>query len=360
VADARAKSVLNALLSQTQRTTYAIDRFRQLREPLGRGDIIEVPYLSAFTITADGHTGTTPAAVTTNILSCQANLHPSIFLALQFVEQVQLMDGSWGAAVAADALNSLKNSMDETLLRTYVAQSLCWTTGTASTYHTNVAGDALTEDDLLNAKALILASDGVMEQNLALFVSSYGEGAIASIAGFVPNGQAAEQGILGIPRIGSVYGMPVYSTNSVRRNLTATATASVTSGGVFTITVPAGHGFVAGMPIITEGATNDVDAATAITSTTSTSITVTYGSSTASPNGACTVSSRIGSTGAGTSMNLLCDTSGIFVAQQRMPSLRIVADYDSTDDALQLWSLWGRIGLAGRAICIHSPGSSVA
>jgi hypothetical protein len=199
-----------------------------------------------------------------------------------------------------------------------------------------------------------------MDSNIIMIVGSYGMGAIQSIAGFVPNGQAAEAGVLGIPRVGSVYGVPVYKTSAIKRNLTASATASAVSGGTFTITVPSGHGFVAGMPITTAGGTYDVDASTAITSTAATSITVAYGSATDGTNGAMTVSSDIGTSGVGTTMNLLLDKSACFVAQQRLPKIRYVDDYDSTDTALQVSAVWGRVGIAGRCRVIHSPGSSVA
>jgi hypothetical protein len=348
------------MVSIANRTNYAIDILRQLREPLGMGDTIDVPYLSALTVTASGATGASPQSVTTNIASLAANLEPAIFAAMPQLSMLQIMDGAWADQLASEALSSLKNSIDNALCRDYLAQTLAWTTSTAHTYHDNVEGDELTEDDILNAIAAMTDQDGVQDQNLAFIVGPYGMGAIQSIAGFVPNGAAAEKGVLGIPRVGSVYGVPVFKTSAIKRNLTATATASVTSSGTFTITVPSGHGFVAGMPITTAGGTADVDASTAITSTTSTSITVSYGSSSNSPNGTMTVSSDIGTSGIGTTMNLLVDTSACFVAQQRLPKIRYVDDYDSTDTALQVSAVWGRIGIAGRCRVIHSPGSSVA
>lgn len=356
MADARLKAVLSRLADLTSRTNYAVDKVRQLRQPLGRGDIVEVPSIGSLTVTADGNAGAAPQSITTSVLSCQANLHPAIFAALPEVDAYQLMDGNWASQVAEDAIVQLKNDMDEKFLRDYIALSLCY--DTSATYHDNVAGDSLTDDDILNAKAALLANDGVRQENLALFVSSYGEGSIANISSFIPPAAMAISGEqklnLGIPMVGSVSGVPVYSTNSVLRNRSVASTAWDITSNVLTVTVAAGHGFVPGMlcTFDTVTAGGDMSTPTAITSVTATTVVFAHTATDGSATEAGTLSST-------TSYNVMLDRSQMFVAQQQFPKVRSVADYDSTDTALQVSAIWGRIGRAGRARVIHSPGSAI-
>lgn len=351
MADARAKAVLSRLADLYGRTNYGIDLVSNLREPLARGDTVEIPDISSFTVIADGTTSTAAAAVTTNVISLSANLHPWINVELPAVASMQLLDGAWASQVAEQGLVQLKNSMDQAFLRTYLANSLCWTTGTAATYHDNVAGDALTGADILNCKAALLANDGVSEGNLIMIVSPYGEASIMNISAFIPNYQAAEQGNLGIPRLGYVYGVPVYSTNSIQRsNAVATTAVSVTSN-VATATVASGHGIVAGQVISTTGLTTNVTNAT-VTSTTST--TIVYPCTT----GDGAFGDGVGTITANSSDNLMLDKSQIFVAQQKMPSVRVVPHDDTTGDALQISAIWGRIGRTGRCRVLHSPAAN--
>ncbi len=351
--DARSKAVLGELADLYSRTNYVSDKMSSLNAPLSRGDIVEVPDIDALTVNTSGASDNTPESVTTNILSLNANLEPFINAEIPQRARMQTMDGNWANQVATQATVQLKNSIDESLCRDYLAESLCWTTGTASTYHFNENGSSLDESDVLDSKAYMLSQDGVQAQNLAFFVSSYCEGSIAGIAGFIPNGAQAEQGNLGIPRIGTVFGVPVYTTNSVRRNKTFPVTTSQVASNVLTCDVTAGHGVVAGQLLsnssFTDSATNT--GSIVVTSTTSTTIVMAFTASDDATYGTGTLTDA-------TSWNLLCDTSQLFVAQSLMPTLRIVPYRDRTSDAMQISSIWGRIGRAGRAVVVHSPGSS--
>lgn len=355
MADARSKAVLGELADLYSRSNYVIDRLRNLTAPQGSGDIIEVPDISSLTVAASGASDVSAQSITTNVLSLNANVQPMINMELPLLSRMQNMDGRWASQVAGQAMIQLKNNMDNALCRDYLAQSLCWLTGVAGTgdlYHDNVAGDALTEDDILNAKAALLTNDGVMAQNLALFVSSYAEGSIASIAGFIPNGALAETGDLGIPRIGTVFGIPVYSTNSIKRNQSVATSAVTASSSVATATVAAGHGFYPGAIVTTADVTTE-DTNSTVSTTTAT--TIAY--NTSAGDGA--FGDGVGTITEATSWNLMCDVSQLFISQQRMPSVRVVPFYNRTSDALQVSSVWGRIGRAGRCRVLHSPGASV-
>lgn len=353
MADARAKAVLEVLSDIYSRGRFAVDAVTPLREPLGLGDIIEVPSISALTVTASGATTTAPQAITTNILSLAADRDPMINCLLPRLASTQLMNGKWAESVARQAMIMLKNSMDESFLRTYLAQVIGWTTGTAATYHDNVAGDTLTSIDWLNAKAGLLAQDGCMEQNLVAFISPYAEASIRSIAAFVPNYNEAEKGNLGIPMMGRVHGVPVYVTNSILRNLSVATTAVSVATNVATATVAAGHGLVAGVPITTTGHTVNQATPTAITSTTATTVVYALTTGDVSP-----MADGVGTIVDASSWNIMMDIAQVFTAQQGGPMVRVVPDFQTTGDALQLSTIWGRIARAAYTRVLHSPGSS--
>lgn len=360
MATGKSKYILGELADLWSRFVFAINMMTDQREPLFNGDTIEICDNSAFTVIADGATQTDAAAVTTNALSLVANLHPWINLEVGAVSEKQLLDGKWAPQTAAQAVIQLKNYMDEQLLRTYLAESLCWLTGSgsaAAAYHDNVAGDTLTNNDWLNCKAALLANDGVMPQNLMAFVSPFGEASLSTITAFIPAFQEAEKGNVGLPRLGFVHNVPVYSTNSVRRNKVIDTSAAVTTGSgvTHTYTVAEGHGFVPGMLVTVAGhdADENISTPTAITSTTATTIVVT---TSATADG--TSSDAVGTITDATSWNIMLDKASIHVAQQIMPRVREVPHDNSTGTALQVSSLWGRIGRAGRCRVLHSPGSA--
>lgn len=349
MADARSKAVVSAMADLYSRANYGIDLVTQLREPMGRGDIVEVPSISsALTVTSDGSTGASPQAITTSVLSCQANLHPAIFAQMKAIDQMQLVNGVWGNQVAMQAIMMLKSSMDQALCRDYLAQSLCY--DTSGTYHDNAAAASLTLDIIVSSIASLLSNDGCMLENLMMMVGPFGLASLQSISEFTY--QVSEnQSNLGIARVGNVFGVPVYVSNSIANGRTIAATASAIATNVWTITLPAGHGLTPNQKIKTSGGTANVTTATAITSVGATSCTLTFTSGDNATNGALTVTVQ-------NSENLIMDKSHVFVSQQLLPSVRIVPDYESTDDALQVSAIWGRIGRAGRVRVIHSPLSS--
>lgn len=353
MADARAKAVIDSLEPLYLRTRYLIDMVRAVGGNVGAGDTLEIPAIAALTVNSNGAVAANPAAVTTNVLSLLVNRHPWINSLIPKVDAIQLLSGNWPRDVARDSTMMLKNRMDEDLARDFLAREIAW--DTAGTYHDNVAGDALAEDDILNAKANILSQDGVMEGNLALITSPFGEGSIMSISGFLPAGQVLEQGVLGIPRIGTVFGVPVFSTNSIARNITAAITASNVATNVVTLTLDITarpHGFVPGMLITTTGLSTNITTAVVIQTATTTQVTAAL----TAANGSVGTGTLVGRT----SMNLLMDLSQVFAAQQMFPTTEVVKLIDTTGHALQVSSVWGRQARAGRVRVIHSPGSAVA
>lgn len=353
MADNRGKAVLAELADLYSRSSYAIDIVDDLREPLGLNDSIDVPSIGQLTVSASGAGTIAAQAVTTSALTVLADRHPFINAALPSVDQIQLMGGQWAPKVAAQATQQLKNRMDEDLCRDYLARTLAY--DTAATYHDNLSAVSLTSAAILNAKANMLAQDGVQESNLAMIVSSFGAASLANVAGVQYTGAQLQPGQVGIPKIAEFFGMPIFMTPAVQRSLTIAGTGTITSN-VATVTVAAGHGFVPGAMLYTSGftvaggANIAVGSAVAVTSVTATTVTF-------------PLTGTNGSIGSGSiimrsSMNLLIDRAGIHVAQQVLPRVRVVADPTSSADNLQVSSIWGRIGRPGRCRVLHSPYAS--
>lgn len=355
MANAAAKAVQSELVDLWSRTDYVIDKIADETALVGAGDSADIADISALTVNASGASTMSAEAVTTNVLTLNSNLQPAICAMFPMSSQRQLLNGAWAAQVAKQAATQLKNTIDDSLCRDYLAESLCWTTGTASTYHVNTAGDALTEDDFADAIATLMEVDGTQYQNLAIVLSMRGLGSLKSISGYNQSQNTAPKGVLGIPYVGTVDGVPVYATNSIRRNKSvATSAVSVTSN-VATATVGA-HGFVAGMRITNSGLTNSATNTSAVTITSTTATTVVFPFTAADGDQA----DGVGTLSDATSWNLVLDTSGIHKSLQIMPLVRLVPDPTTTGTVLQIGALWGRIGRAGKCVVMHSPGSSAA
>lgn len=344
--DARAKAVLQELADLYSRTDYIIDRATNLTEPVKRGESIDIPSIGALTVYADGSSSQSAQSAAPTALNLIVDQHPWIPVELPAVAQEQNVDGLWASGVALQGLQQLKNSMDGTFAN-YLAKTICYDTASTPTYHDNPEGDTLDVPDIAACKAGLLLNDGVVASRLALFLNPMGEANITSIAGFVPAVQKAEQGMLGVEFLGSVQGVRCYTTNAVPRAITAAASASNIATNVCTFTVPAGHGFVAGMRIKTSGFSTNLTSSTVISSVTATTIVAPLTASNGS-NGTGTITAQ-------SCMNIMADVGHIWVAQQRMPRVRVVPQVDKTGDVLQISSLWGYKARQGRVRILHSP-----
>lgn len=351
MADARAKAVINELADIYSRTNYIIDRADQVGTVVARGDVLEIPDVSALSVKADGATSLAPQSVTTNVLSLAVNRHPQINMAIPKVDAYQLLNGNWVASLARSATTQLKNHIDRDLAD-YIIGNMAFDTSGA--YHTNTsatvgsAGDAIVQGDLTEAEAVLMEQEG--EHRLAMFAHPRSIGDIKNIAGFIPAFSAAEQGQLGIPFVGSVNGIPVFMTQSAPRLRTVASTAweRVGADNELIITVAAGHGIVPGMPVTFDTATagGDVSSEVAVTSVTATTVRIPQTGSDSGPN------TEAGTLTVQCSENLMVDMAHFWVAQSWMPEIRIVPDPDSSTDALQVDALFGRVGRPGRAVVV--------
>ena len=354
MADSRAKAVTSELADLTSRANYMLDIIagvRDLREPLGRGDIVDVASVAtSITVNADGSSSSAPQALTVGATSVNCNLEPFVNVLIPARDDLQVANGGWARGVAREGMDALRNSVDSSLAA-FLLQSIV--ADLSATYVDNPAADSLTSADILNCKAALLDQDGASD--LKMFVGPFGQSSIANISGFIPNYQAAEAGRVGLEMLGSVHGLPVYQTNSIPRRRTVASTAFSDDGSTLTLTVASGHGVEAGMPVsydLTAGTSHDIAAASPATVSSVTATTVVVPTVSAGSGGAGVITIQA-------TENILVDCrNGVYVARQQMPVAALVKDINTSGSALQLSMIWGRAGRAGRARSLLSPPAS--
>lgn len=354
MADLRQKYVRQKLADIHSRANFILDLVdRAPDSEVHRGDTLEFGSIAALAVSASGASVNTVQAVTNQALQLTVNRDPSIHWGVPLVASTQNLEGSWSDQVAQTALVNMRNFLDADFLE-YVASgtsgdvSPAW--DTAGTYHLNRSStNSITRADVLEAKAILLGQDGGNLRNLIMVIDAWADSALMNLAEFIPNYQAAERGQLGIPMIGTVFGIPVYQTNSVEQRHDYPCTGVTIASNIATVTMAAGHGFVPGEQITISGITVPLTTPAAITAVTSTTLTVPL----TAANGA-----MADGTGTVTGQNTRClmiDSSFVGAAFQKIPSVRFKAQPGTTTDEGEASCLWGRIGRAGRAVVIHTP-----
>lgn len=356
MADARAKAVLSEIVNNWSRNHYIFDLIRDIGPANSKGDIIDIPSQARPTNTSPTSRAA-PQSLSPTVTALTVDQEAFYNVLIPKRDEDQLLNGSWPALTAESAIGGMRIDIDDNLL-SYLSLTLAY--DTSATYHDNVAAATLTDNMFANSEAKMLSQDGVNRQDLVYVMSAFGMGQARVVADWLPAGMAAEQsGRLGLPVVGLINGIPAVDSNSVIRNRTVATTAAVTTGSgvTHTYTVAAGHGLVPGMLVTVAGhdADENIATATAITSVTATTVVVTTA---ATADG--TSSDASGTITSATSYNLLMDRQHIYGAMQRRLQVRVVEDFESSQDGLQVYSSFGRIGLAGRVRVLHSAGSSVS
>lgn len=350
MADARTKAVHKHLVDNYSRRAHLFDAITDLGQEVGDGDVIDIPAQVAPT-NRSATTRAAPESLSPSVTTMTVDQEVFYNIALPKRDIRQLLAGKWPEATAIAALNHNKNEMDLNLINHLYSRA--WSTTGA--YHTNVADGELLDDDIEEAIAGMCTQEGCFRDNLMLIASPYMDGSLRLGAptwnpGFV--GDSANGGFM-VERLDKVAGVPVLVSNSIQRNRTVATTAVVVASNVATATVAEGHNLVPGMFITTSGHTVNATTAVAITSVTTT--TIVYPLTT----GDATLADGVGTITARTSENLLIDRTCVFGARQALPGLRIVPDFESRMDGLQIYSGFARAAILGRVRVLHSRGSSV-
>lgn len=351
MADLRAKAVLSKIADLQSRSSYIMDKMTQWAGPLGRGDSVQVGSLADFTVSSAVDGSLVPQALSAqspslSALTLTADKEPAIAARIGRMDNVQAMNGGYFDGVASTAMFNLKNDMDSDLCE-YVVVSM------GDNAALNPAADSLVADDLHNAIATQLALAGSDFNSLALFLHPYAYGSLLSASDFSYQ-VSQNDNMLGPKQIGHFFGVPVFVSQSIPRGRTLATTGVSVTSDVATVTTASAHGLTVGNKITLAGTTTTISTATAIASVPS-ATTFTVAMTTC--NGA--LADGVGVVTVESCENLLIDVRHAFVAQQVMPSVRIVPEPLYTSDILQVSSLWGYVGREGRASVINSPKSSI-
>lgn len=255
-----------------------------------------------------------------------------------------------------DLFNSLFNARAEDAMK-YLSRDRCWTSA-ANTYWDNVEGDPLNRKDILKSRAAIMAQDGA--HDVALCVHPWGTASIMAIEGFQPWTVGTDAPNVGMSRIGTIAGVSVYECNSIGYDHYAVCSVAASSSGTFTLTVPAGHGFVVGEPIYTTLLDTNVPVTAPVTITvaTATSIQFVYGTGTDSD--LLTTNPAAGRIYSAGVQNIMCDRNHLFRTAQIEPNVTFVPKGSGqTDWEAQALHFFGVLARVGRVRVLNSPRTDI-
>lgn len=346
--DARVQAVLSRLAEIHRKGDFILDRIDRMDGLAGGGDRVQIPDIGALTVESSGAAVAASANdATPNVLNLVVDRDPAIFIDIPKLQNLQTMGGrgNWAQQVAQQALLQYRNKMDGDFLE-YLSTGSVGSTRLAHTV--NPAADALSLDDLGEAIALLEDQDGSF---LPQFIWVLGAGAAKSVrtmATFQPN-ESSASGRLGVPFLGTLMGVPVYQTNSVKKAHSVATSAVEVSSDVATATVAAGHGFVVGEFITTAGHTTNATTPVAISAVTDTTISYAL----VDDDGA--LADGVGTITSQAERSMLIDTQFSHAAIQAMPEVEIKTRERTTTDEMEVSGAYGFVSRAGRAVCVYAP-----
>lgn len=364
-------AVDSSLIRNWGRASYAIDLMTDAGAAIERNQVIDLPSTVDPTLIEDADVETDPQAYSPTSEYLRVNRHPGHFIRIGAADGVQRLGGTWAEQVAIRAVSSLKTRMDEQFAHEDLIEGpLAANASSPAAEHKNLEGDALTRADIESAIAEMVARDGVEVADLLWLINPFAMGAVRASSTFVEQTRnPADGGALGIGLVGMLSGIPAAVTASVPHDNGAAAAASlnpgayarvptstVSSSGTVTCTFAASpaHGFVVGQRVrllAADAAFNGVGTVSAVTATT-----VVFDVS-----GSGTATSTLpGVLVANSSMAILVAVNRCFVAQQVIPSVRVVPLPNSSASSLQVTSLWGARCVANSAVAVHSLPYDVA
>jgi hypothetical protein len=352
MADAARKAVQSALLDTWSRGPSLLPLLTNLGPVVRGGDSVDVPYIGSLTVATSESQAV--SATSLSVYTMTVNRPKFINQGLTMAQMAQLLNGNdaFAQQITRASSGQLANAIERDIVEHIIAS-----TGVA--YHVNLAADAIIDDDLNAAEAVMREQDGVANTmgDLAWVVSPRAAASIKNAADFSYDSVSPLQGGVGLPMLGSINGIPVYTHNALPgavdalRQQVATSAVSITSN-VATATVASGHGFVAGQQIWTSGLTSNVPVDTPVTITSVTATTIVY-PLTAS-NGA--LADGVGTIYSASSMAMLIHRPWIYYGMDgEIPAVELVKREANAGYGLQLFQHLGRAMATGAAVIVHAP-----
>lgn len=360
MADGREIRVLNQLVDIHSLANPAANRFDDVGEALGRGQVFRVPSIAALTVYSDGAVPRQAAQRNDpNVSEIEVTVDDEPWIPIQVPrsDSLQNLAGNWDRSLAEQALVMLGNHIDAMIIDEYLAGTLTWSNAPTPPYRVNVAADSLTTADLILVRGRLLRQRGSQLSNIILFMDPLAASVILSFS------QAQQlpprDGEFGSPSVARIFGMTVVETQACRTLRTHTVTAAAAAGGVLTLTLSAASGIVVGEPITApvgslQANYGPVQAPVQTVNAGGTVITVATGQADDADvlGGSNTIFQD-------SAINIVGDRRHLHIAMQRIPGVRIVDDPDTTGSIMQVSAFLGFIGRAGRFQGIMTPGDNI-
>jgi hypothetical protein len=342
VADNARKSVLDALLDTWSRGPSLLPLLTNLGPVVRGGDSVDVPSIGSLTVNTSESGAVASTSLSVDTLT--VNRPKFINQGVTMQQMAQLLNGNnaFTAQLTRAAGGQLINAIERDIVEHLIASTGA---GLTARYHANVAGDAITDDDINEAEAIMLEQDGVIggQGNLAWLVSPRAAMGIKNAAQFSYD-SAAPQGSVGLPLLGQINGIPVYTHSALPGAVEATrysvATSAVSiSTNVATATVASGHGFVPGQLIYTTGLTTNVAVGSPAVISSVTATTIVYPLT--AGDGA--LADGIGTIYSASSYAMLVHRPWVFYAMDgEIPFVEVVKREANAGYSLQLYQHMGR------------------
>lgn len=351
MADAARKAVQSALLDTWSRGPSLLPLLTNLGPVVRGGDSVDVPYIGSLTVATSEAQSVSATSLSVHTLT--VNRPKFINQGLTMAQMAQLLNGNDAFAQQLTRASSgqLANAIERDIIEHMITSS-------AVSYHVNLAADAIVDDDVNLAEAIMREQDGVANSQGDLFwlVSPRAAASIKNAADFSYD-SISPQGGVGLPLIGQINGIPVYTHNAMPgsvdalRQQVATSAVSISSN-VATATVPSGHGFVAGQQIWTSGLTTNVAVGSPVTITSVTATTIVYPLTAA--DGA--LADGVGTIYSASSMAALVYRPWLWYATDgEIPFVELVKREANAGYGLQLFQHLGRAMATGAAVIMHAP-----
>jgi hypothetical protein len=352
MADAARKAVQSALLDTWSRGPSLLPLLTNLGPVVRGGDSVDVPYIGSLTVATSESQAV--SATSLSVYTMTVNRPKFINQGLTMAQMSQLLNGNdaFAQQITRASSGQLANAIERDIVEHII-------TNTGVSYHVNLAADAVSDEDLNAAEAVMREQDGVANAmgDLAWVVSPRAAASIKNAADFSYDSVAPLQGGVGLPMLGSINGIPVYTHNALPgavdalRQQVATSAVSI-STNVATATVPSGHGFVAGQQIWTSGLTTNVPVGTPVTITSVTATTIVYPLT--AGDGA--LADGVGTIYSASSMAMLIHRPWIYYGMDgEIPAVELVKREANAGYGLQLFQHLGRAMATGAAVIVHAP-----
>jgi len=352
MADAARKAVQSALLDTWSRGPSLLPLLTNLGPVVRGGDSVDVPYIGSLTVATSESQAV--SATSLSVYTMTVNRPKFINQGLTMAQMAQLLNGNdaFAQQITRASSGQLANAIERDIVEHII-------TNTGVSYHVNLAADAVSDEDLNAAEAVMREQDGVANAmgDLAWVVSPRAAASIKNAADFSYDSVAPLQGGVGLPMLGSINGIPVYTHNALPgavdalRQQVATSAVSI-STNVATATVPSGHGFVAGQQIWTSGLTTNVAVGSPVTITSVTATTIVYPLT--AGDGA--LADGVGTIYSASSMAMLIHRPWIYYGMDgEIPAVELVKREANAGYGLQLFQHLGRAMATGAAVIVHAP-----